>query len=186
MRLIDVFYAFPSVLLAIAISGILGAGLEQHDPVADDRLHAADGAHHGERHDAGPQPRLCRGGARQRRRHVARSSATTSSATCSAPILVYATSLISIGIILAAGLSFLGLGVTPPNAEWGLMLNTLRQAIYGRPDRRRVARGHDLHHLDVLQPAQRRAAQAMDVRPSWPDAAISSSARSRRRGRSRC
>src|SRR5207302_354555 len=30
----------------------------------------------------------------------------------------------------AAGLSFLGLGVTPPAAEWGLMLNTLRQSIY--------------------------------------------------------
>lgn len=34
-------------------------------------------------------------------------------------ILVYATSLVSLSIILAAGLSFLGLGVTPPNAEWG-------------------------------------------------------------------
>jgi peptide/nickel transport system permease protein len=33
-------------------------------------------------------------------------------------------------MILAAGLSFLGLGVTPPAAEWGLMLNTLRQSIY--------------------------------------------------------
>ena len=33
------------------------------------------------------------------------------------PILVYATSLISICIILAAGLSFLGLGVTPSTAR---------------------------------------------------------------------
>ena len=31
---------------------------------------------------------------------------------------------------LASGLSFLGLGASPPNAEWGLMLNTLRQSIY--------------------------------------------------------
>ena len=38
-----------------------------------------------------------------------------------------------IGIILAAGLSFLGLGVKPPEPEWGLMLNTLRQAIYVNP-----------------------------------------------------
>jgi peptide/nickel transport system permease protein len=36
-------------------------------------------------------------------------------------------------MILAAGLSFLGLGVSPPNAEWGLMLNTLRNAIYVQP-----------------------------------------------------
>src|SRR5213076_2293923 len=28
MRLVDVLYAFPSILLAIAITGILGAGLE--------------------------------------------------------------------------------------------------------------------------------------------------------------
>jgi peptide/nickel transport system permease protein len=49
------------------------------------------------------------------------------------PIFVYATSLISVSMILAAGLSFLGLGVRPPNAEWGLMLNTLRTAIYVQP-----------------------------------------------------
>ena len=49
------------------------------------------------------------------------------------PILVSATSLISVAIILAAGLSFLGLGVKPPEPEWGLMLNTLRQAIYVNP-----------------------------------------------------
>jgi peptide/nickel transport system permease protein len=47
--------------------------------------------------------------------------------------MVYATSLISVSIILSAGLSFLGLGVTPPQAEWGLMLNSLRQAIYVQP-----------------------------------------------------
>jgi peptide/nickel transport system permease protein len=36
-------------------------------------------------------------------------------------------------MILAAGLSFLGLGVKPPEPEWGLMLNTLRNAIYVQP-----------------------------------------------------
>jgi peptide/nickel transport system permease protein len=35
--------------------------------------------------------------------------------------------------VLASGLSFLGLGVAPPNPDWGLMLNTLRQAIYIAP-----------------------------------------------------
>eukprot|EP01035_Chromulina_nebulosa_P033772 gene33772-45225_t len=44
------------------------------------------------------------------------------------PIFVYATSLISVSMILASGLSFLGLGVKPPEPEWGLMLNTLRTA----------------------------------------------------------
>ena len=41
------------------------------------------------------------------------------------PIFVYATGLISVSMILAAGLSFLGLGTKPPEPEWGLMLNTL-------------------------------------------------------------
>jgi peptide/nickel transport system permease protein len=49
------------------------------------------------------------------------------------PILIYASSLISVSIVLASGLSFLGLGVNPPNAEWGLMLNTLRASIYVAP-----------------------------------------------------
>jgi peptide/nickel transport system permease protein len=49
------------------------------------------------------------------------------------PIFVYATSLISVSMILASGLSFLGLGTKPPEPEWGLMLNTLRTAIYVQP-----------------------------------------------------
>jgi peptide/nickel transport system permease protein len=49
------------------------------------------------------------------------------------PIFVYATSLVSVSMILAAGLSFLGLGTKPPDPEWGLMLNTLRTAIYTQP-----------------------------------------------------
>jgi peptide/nickel transport system permease protein len=49
------------------------------------------------------------------------------------PIFVYATSLVSVSMILASGLSFLGLGTKPPDPEWGLMLNTLRTAIYTQP-----------------------------------------------------
>jgi peptide/nickel transport system permease protein len=49
------------------------------------------------------------------------------------PVFVYATGLVSVCMILASGLSFLGLGVKPPEPEWGLMLNTLRSAIYVNP-----------------------------------------------------
>jgi peptide/nickel transport system permease protein len=49
------------------------------------------------------------------------------------PVFIYATSLVSVGIIIASGLSFLGLGVSPPAADWGLMLSTLRQSIYVNP-----------------------------------------------------
>src|SRR5215813_3323365 len=101
---------------------------QEHDPGADHRLRAAARAHLGGGHDAGAASRLCRGGAGEMRilqYHIL--------SNVLGPILVYATSLISIGIILAAGLSFLGLGVTPPNAEWGLMLNNLRQALWVDP-----------------------------------------------------
>src|SRR5205807_1904489 len=36
-------------------------------------------------------------------------------------------------VLLASGLSFLGLGVRPPVPDWGLMLSTLRQSIYVVP-----------------------------------------------------
>ena len=49
------------------------------------------------------------------------------------PVLVYASTLVSVSIILASGLSFLGLGVSPPTPDWGLMLSTLRQSIYVQP-----------------------------------------------------
>ena len=105
MRLTDVLYAFPSILLAIAITGILGAGLGEHDPGADDQLHPADRAHLGERHDAGAHTstssrrrgRAARGRSTIMRYHILNNVL--------GPILVYATSLISICIILAAGLS---------------------------------------------------------------------------------
>jgi peptide/nickel transport system permease protein len=48
-------------------------------------------------------------------------------------ILTYASSLISVAIVLSSGLSFLGLGIAPPTADWGLMLNTLRQSIFIAP-----------------------------------------------------
>ena len=68
-------------------------------------------------------------------------------------------SLISVAIILAAGLSFLGLGVKPPEPEWGLMLNTLRQAIYVNPVLAALPGVMIFIDLDLLQPDERRAAR---------------------------
>ena len=48
-------------------------------------------------------------------------------------LIVQATLGIATAIIEAAALGFLGLGAQPPAPEWGLMLNTLRQAIYVNP-----------------------------------------------------
>jgi peptide/nickel transport system permease protein len=130
MRLSDVLYA--SILLAIAITGILGSGLEN-------TILALTIAF------VPPLVRISEAVATQARHLDFVEAARASGAgtlkilhyhilnNVLGPILVYATSLISIGIILAAGLSFLGLGVTPPSAEWGLMLNNLRQALWVDP-----------------------------------------------------
>jgi peptide/nickel transport system permease protein len=132
MRTIDVFYAFPSVLLAIALSGALGAGITNAllsltivfvPPIA----------------------RVAESVTTQVRTRDFVEAARASGAAAFTivrvhvlgnvlgPIFVYSTSLIAVSMILASGLSFLGLGVKPPEPEWGLMLNTLRTAIYTQP-----------------------------------------------------
>ncbi len=132
MRIMDVFYAFPSVLLAISLSGAMGAG-------ASNTLLALTLVF------IPPVCRVSESVTTQVRGFDFVDAAKASGAgtltivrvhvlgNVLGPILVYATSLISVAIILAAGLSFLGLGVKPPEPEWGLMLNTLRQAIYVNP-----------------------------------------------------
>lgn len=132
MRLIDVFYAFPSVLLAVAISGALGGGII--NTIVSLTLVFIP-----------PISRVAESVTTQVRAqdYVEAARATGAAAwriitghvlsNVTGPVLIYASSLISVSIVLAAGLSFLGLGVKPPEPEWGLMLNTLRQSIYVAP-----------------------------------------------------
>jgi peptide/nickel transport system permease protein len=132
MRTVDVFYAFPSVLLAIAISGALGAGIVNAlvsltivfiPPIVrvaesvTTQVRSLDYVEAARASGAGSTVII--------RLHVLPNVV--------GPIFVYATGLVSVSLILASGLSFLGLGVKPPLAEWGLMLNTLRAAIYTSP-----------------------------------------------------
>jgi peptide/nickel transport system permease protein len=132
MRTMDVFYAFPSVLLAIAISGALGAGIV--NAIISLTLVFIP-----------PLARVAESVTTQVRNldyvDAARASGASAPTIIRVHVLsnvlgaifIYATSLISVSIILASGLSFLGLGTRPPEPEWGLMLNTLRQAIYVDP-----------------------------------------------------
>jgi peptide/nickel transport system permease protein len=132
MRVTDVFYAFPSVLLAVAISGALGAGLGNTilsltlvfiPPI----IRVSESVTTGVRNLDYIVAARATGASTMRILRVQLLPNVLG------PIFVYATSLVSISMIIASGLSFLGLGVTPPNAEWGLMLNTLRSAIYSQP-----------------------------------------------------
>jgi peptide/nickel transport system permease protein len=132
MRVIDVFFAFPSVLLAIALSGALGAGI-LNSIVSLTVVFVPQIA------------RIAESVTTQTRNRDFVEAARISGAgmltivrvhvlgNVLGPIFVYATGLISVSMILSSGLSFLGLGVKPPEPEWGLMLNTLRTAIYSQP-----------------------------------------------------
>ena len=132
MRTLDIFYAFPSVLLAVAIAGALGPGLS-NSLLALTLVFV-------------PQVvRVAESVTTQARSLDYVEAARMSGASAftiirvhvlgnvMGPIFVYATGLLSVSMILASGLSFLGLGVKPPEPEWGLMLNTLRSAIYINP-----------------------------------------------------
>jgi len=132
MRTVDIFYAFPSVLLAVAISGTMGGGMS-NGLIALTLVFI---------------PPLCRiaetATTQVRSLDFVEAARASGAPTRSiivhhilgnvlAPVFIYASSLISVAILLAAGLSFLGLGVEPPTPDWGLMLSTLRQAIYVQP-----------------------------------------------------
>ncbi len=132
MRLLDVFYAFPSVLLAVAIAGALGPGMS-NSLIALTLVFV-------------PQlVRVAESVTTQVRQLDYIEAARMSGASAFSiirvhvlgnvlgPVFVYATGLLSVSMILGSGLSFLGLGVKPPEPEWGLMLNTLRSAIYREP-----------------------------------------------------
>ncbi len=50
-----------------------------------------------------------------------------------APILAYATVMVAVGITAEAGISFLGLGVPPPQSSWGTMMGSDRSALATSP-----------------------------------------------------
>lgn len=132
MRTMDVFYAFPSVLLAVAIAGAMGGGIGNGmmaltlvfippmcrvAETATTQVRALDFIEAARATGAGTITVI--------RYHVL--------GNVLGPVFIYASSLVSVSILLASGLSFLGLGVRPPMPDWGLMLSTLRQSIYVVP-----------------------------------------------------
>ena len=132
MRSLDVLYAFPAVLLAIAIAAALGAGVSNAIIALSVVL-------------IPPVARVAETEVLRLREADFMAAARVSGArwgpvawgqvvpNIAAPMLVYCTALVGLSIIYAGGLSFLGLGVAPPQAEWGQMLNDLRQNLYDSP-----------------------------------------------------
>jgi len=121
MRLVDVFLAFPGILLAIALAGILGPGID-NVIVA---LAAVGWVGYA---------RLARAQVLsvRSREHVLAARALGVSTwsilwrhlipLALAPLLVEATFGVASTVVAEAGLSFLGLGVQPPASSWGSMI----------------------------------------------------------------
>ena len=125
MRICDVLFAFPGILLAIAVVAVMGSGMANVIiAVAIFSIPAF--------------ARLVRGNTLVLKQQTFIESARSIGASDTtilfnhilpgtvSSIVVYFTMRIGVSIISAASLSFLGLGAQPPTPEWGAMLNEAR------------------------------------------------------------
>lgn len=121
VRIIDIFLAFPGILLAIALAGLLKPGIENVifalsvvGWVGFARLSRAQTLALREREHVRAAIALGAGMPRILWYHVL--------PLLGAPLMIEATFGIAGSVIAEAGLSFLGLGVQPPTASWGAMI----------------------------------------------------------------
>ena len=132
MRISDLFLAFPGLVFALAVAGVLGGGI-QNAIIALAVISWPKFA------------RLARGLTLTQKDSAYLMAAKLSGSSTgklllkhilpniAGPILV--TSVLDIGTMMMelAGLSFLGLGVKPPMAEWGSMINDGRSMLQISP-----------------------------------------------------
>jgi len=118
---VDVFLAFPGILLAIALAGLLGPGIDNVvialttvGWVGFARLSRAQVLSLKHREHIQAAEALGNSKWRIIRKHLLPLMA--------APLIIEATFGIAAVVIAEAGLSFLGLGVQPPQASWGAMI----------------------------------------------------------------
>jgi peptide/nickel transport system permease protein len=132
MRIMDVLLALPGILLGIAIVVVLGNGIS-NTIIAVAVFSVPTFA------------RLVRGSALSilERDHVVATRALGASAfrvifghvlpNALTPLVVQGTLQLGTAILIASGLSFLGLGVQPPHPEWGAMLSKGRELVRATP-----------------------------------------------------
>ncbi len=128
MRITDVFLAFPSLILAMAISAALGRSLTNvmfavaavSWPIYA-RLMRAQVLTLKNQDFVAAARALGAGGMRVALRHVLPNSLT--------PLMIQASFDIGRAILTAAGLSFIGFGAQPPTPEWGAMVSDTRNFI---------------------------------------------------------
>jgi peptide/nickel transport system permease protein len=129
MRFMDIFYAFPSILLAIGIAAALGPGVSNAiialsiifipplTRVTEAAVRTVE---------ARPFMEAARAGGAGSTQIILRQVVPNAAV----PVGVYASTLFGISILFASGLSYLGLGVQAPTPEWGQMLNELKDTMY--------------------------------------------------------
>jgi peptide/nickel transport system permease protein len=132
MRMIDVMYAFPGILLAILIVAVMGPGLFNlvvalvvfSTPTLSRIVRSSVLSLKSQEF---VQAARAIGASRSRImfRHLLPNTM--------APIIVYATLGVAGSLLTTAGLGFLGLGVQPPTAEWGAMLSVGRNYLRDAP-----------------------------------------------------
>ncbi|MCL2874320.1 MAG: ABC transporter permease [Defluviitaleaceae bacterium] len=126
MRILDMALAIPNILLAIAIAAALGPGL------INVMIAVGIGGIPG-------YARIVRGSVMSVKEQEFVEAAKSSGATdatlifrhilpnCMSPVIVTMTMGLGSAILAAAGLAFIGLGVSPPSPEWGAMLSDGRR-----------------------------------------------------------
>ncbi len=132
MRALDVIFAFPAILLALAIVATLGPSISNAmlaiTVVAVPsfaRLIRSSVLTLKEQAFVEAARALGAGNGRIVARHILPNSLST--------VVVYGTLEVGKTVVFAAGLSFLGLGVQPPTPEWGAMLADGRQVLAVAP-----------------------------------------------------
>ena len=130
MRTTDVFLAFPPLLLAILLITVLGGGFAStmlalalvwwpvYAVLVRGQVVSVRSRPFVEAARATGVPPLG-----IMRRHLLPNAV--------GPLLVQATVDVGAVILVAAGLSFIGLGPQPPTADWGMMINSGRQYVLG-------------------------------------------------------
>ena len=132
MRTLDAFFAVPLVLLAIAIAGVLKPGVVTEIiaitivliPYITRIVRASTLTV-----TAQPYIEAAKAGGASEwavvTRHVLPNMIS--------PVIVYSTTLVGLMIVVGSGLSFLGLGVQPPAADWGTMVSDGRVVLKKAP-----------------------------------------------------
>ncbi len=132
MRCIDVLLAFPGILLAIALVSVLGGSI--NNVIIAVGVFSIPGF-----------ARIARGSTMAVRKLEYIDAVRALGASdlriiglhilpnIVSPIIVQATIRIAIAILIASGLSFLGLGAQPPTPEWGAMLSQGRSYMFDHP-----------------------------------------------------